>query len=42
MRAGHRPPPSLTCIDGLVLDRLVSGGDMPREALEGLVVAALR
>ncbi|MFE3791753.1 TetR/AcrR family transcriptional regulator [Streptomyces goshikiensis] len=32
----------LTCIDGLVFDRLVSGGDVPREALEGLVAAALR
>lgn len=33
----------LTCIDGLVFDRLVNGGaDVPREALEGLVAAALR
>ncbi len=32
----------LTCIDGLVFDRLVSGGEVPREALEGLVAAALR
>ncbi|MFF3088069.1 TetR/AcrR family transcriptional regulator [Streptomyces nojiriensis] len=32
----------LTCIDGLVFDRLVAGGEVPREALEGLVVAALR
>ncbi|MFJ2905940.1 TetR/AcrR family transcriptional regulator [Streptomyces sp. NPDC087212] len=32
----------LTCIDGLVFDRLVSGGEIPREALEGLVTAALR
>ncbi|MFF3652676.1 TetR/AcrR family transcriptional regulator [Streptomyces sp. NPDC002181] len=32
----------LTCIDGLVFDRLVSGGDVPREAIEGLVAAALR
>ncbi len=32
----------LTCVDGLVFDRLVSGGDVPREALEGLVAAALR
>lgn len=32
----------LTCIDGLVFDRLVTGGDVPREALEGLVAAALR
>ncbi|WP_030020455.1 TetR/AcrR family transcriptional regulator [Streptomyces monomycini] len=32
----------LTCLDGLVFDRLVSGGKVPREALEGLVAAALR
>ena len=32
----------LTCIDGLILDRLVSGGEVPRAALEGLVAAALR
>ncbi|MFJ6051849.1 TetR/AcrR family transcriptional regulator [Streptomyces sp. NPDC092307] len=32
----------LTCIDGLVFDRLVSGGEVPREALAGLVAAALR
>lgn len=32
----------LTCLDGLVFDRLVRGGDIPREALEGLVAAALR
>ncbi|MFF6874813.1 TetR/AcrR family transcriptional regulator [Streptomyces sp. NPDC012474] len=32
----------LTCIDGLVFDRLVSGGEVPREPLEGLVTAALR
>ncbi|MFE3637114.1 TetR/AcrR family transcriptional regulator [Streptomyces cellostaticus] len=32
----------LTCIDGLVFDRLVSGGEVGREALEGLVAAALR
>ncbi|MFB6844361.1 TetR/AcrR family transcriptional regulator [Streptomyces sp. NPDC056373] len=32
----------LTCVDGLVFDRLVSGGSVPREALEGLVAAALR
>ncbi|GAA3090896.1 TetR/AcrR family transcriptional regulator [Streptomyces roseofulvus] len=32
----------LTCVDGLVFDRLVSGGDVSREALEGLVTAALR
>ncbi|PBC75358.1 TetR family transcriptional regulator [Streptomyces sp. TLI_235] len=31
----------LTCIDGLVFDRLVSGGDVPHEAIEGLVAAAL-
>ncbi|WP_241846245.1 hypothetical protein [Streptomyces sp. MJM1172] len=27
---------------GLLFDRLVSGGDVPREALEGLVSAARR
>lgn len=32
----------LTCIDGLVFDRLVNGGEVQREALEGLVAAALR
>ncbi|MEU1014068.1 TetR family transcriptional regulator C-terminal domain-containing protein [Streptomyces sp. NPDC005898] len=32
----------LTCVDGLIFDRLVNGGDVPREALEGLVAAALR
>jgi DNA-binding transcriptional regulator YbjK len=32
----------LSCIDGLVFDRLVSGGEVPREALENLVGAALR
>ncbi|MET9815914.1 MULTISPECIES: TetR family transcriptional regulator [unclassified Streptomyces] len=32
----------LICIDGLIFDRLVSGGEVPREALEGLVAAALR
>ncbi|KPI05975.1 transcriptional regulator, TetR family [Actinobacteria bacterium OV450] len=32
----------LTCIDGLVFDGLVSGGEVPREALEGLIAAALR
>ncbi|MFJ6499124.1 TetR/AcrR family transcriptional regulator [Streptomyces virginiae] len=32
----------LTCIDGLVFDRLVSGGEVSREALAGLVAAAVR
>ncbi|MFJ3202600.1 TetR/AcrR family transcriptional regulator [Streptomyces sp. NPDC086989] len=32
----------LTCIDGLVFDGLVSGGEVPRAALEGLTAAALR
>ncbi|MFF1555996.1 hypothetical protein [Streptomyces sp. NPDC058279] len=32
----------LTCLDGLVFDRLVGGGEVPREALEGIVGAALR
>ncbi|MER6256369.1 hypothetical protein ABT224_33980 [Streptomyces sp. NPDC001584] len=33
---------AVTCIDGLVFDRPVNGGDVPREALEGLAAAALR
>ncbi|MFB7654639.1 MULTISPECIES: TetR/AcrR family transcriptional regulator [unclassified Streptomyces] len=40
--AENRTHTLLTCVDGLVFDRLVSGGDVPREALEGLVAAALR
>ncbi|WP_327272611.1 TetR family transcriptional regulator C-terminal domain-containing protein [Streptomyces sp. NBC_01224] len=32
----------LTCMDGLVFDGLVSGGEVPRQALEDLVAAALR
>ncbi|MFK4071718.1 TetR/AcrR family transcriptional regulator [Streptomyces sp. NPDC029674] len=32
----------LTCLDGLVFDRLVNGGEVSREALEGLIAAALR
>lgn len=32
----------LTCIDGLVFDRLVSGGEVSHEALAGLVAAAVR
>ncbi|MFC5909938.1 TetR/AcrR family transcriptional regulator [Streptacidiphilus monticola] len=32
----------LACIDGLVFDRLVTGGQVSREAIEGLVAAALR
>ena len=31
-----------SCVDGLVFDRLVRGGAVPREELRGLVVAALR
>ncbi|MFD7922309.1 TetR/AcrR family transcriptional regulator [Streptomyces sp. NPDC059740] len=38
----HRAHTLLTCVDGLVFDRLVCGGDVPREDLEGLVAAALR
>lgn len=38
----HRTHTLLTCIDGLVFDRLVYGGEVSREALEGLVAAALR
>ncbi|MFE2478015.1 TetR family transcriptional regulator C-terminal domain-containing protein [Streptomyces sp. NPDC059389] len=40
--AENRTHTLLTCIDGLVFDRLVNGGDVQREALEGLVAAALR
>ncbi|WP_432083102.1 TetR/AcrR family transcriptional regulator [Streptomyces sp. WAC 04229] len=40
--AENRTHTLLTCLDGLVFDRLVTGGDVPREALEGLVAAALR
>ncbi len=32
----------LACVDGLVFDRLVGGGDVPREEVAGLVAAALR
>ncbi|WP_033215483.1 TetR/AcrR family transcriptional regulator [Kitasatospora phosalacinea] len=32
----------LSCVDGLVFDALVNGGEVPREAVEGLVAAALR
>ncbi|MEU8777317.1 TetR family transcriptional regulator [Streptomyces sp. NPDC048606] len=32
----------LTCIDGLIFDGLVNGGAVRREAVEGLVAAALR
>ncbi|MEV8564935.1 TetR family transcriptional regulator C-terminal domain-containing protein [Streptomyces sp. NPDC051322] len=32
----------LACIDGLVFDRLVAGGEVPRGDIRGLVTAALR
>ncbi|MGW2181332.1 TetR/AcrR family transcriptional regulator [Streptomyces sp. NPDC001732] len=32
----------LACVDGLVFDRLVGGGDVPRGEIAGLVAAALR
>ncbi|MFC8721211.1 TetR/AcrR family transcriptional regulator [Kitasatospora sp. NPDC057198] len=32
----------LSCVDGLVFDGLVNGGEVPPGAVEGLVVAALR
>ncbi|MET9958048.1 TetR family transcriptional regulator C-terminal domain-containing protein [Streptomyces sp. NPDC006326] len=32
----------LACVDGLVLDHLPTGTPVPRDALEGLVAAALR
>lgn len=31
-----------TCLDGPVFDRLVNGGEVRRESLEGLAAAALR
>ncbi|MFF0739250.1 TetR/AcrR family transcriptional regulator [Streptomyces sp. NPDC004111] len=40
--AENRTHTLLTCVDGLVFDRLVSGGDVPREAFDGLIAAALR
>ncbi|WP_260460146.1 TetR family transcriptional regulator C-terminal domain-containing protein [Streptomyces sp. WAC04114] len=40
--AGNRTHTLLTCIDGLVFDRLVSGGEVPREPLDDIVAAALR
>ncbi|MFF8293258.1 TetR/AcrR family transcriptional regulator [Streptomyces sp. NPDC016309] len=38
----NRTDTLLTCLDGLVFDRLVNGGEVRREALEGLAAAALR
>ncbi|MCX4736486.1 TetR family transcriptional regulator C-terminal domain-containing protein [Streptomyces sp. NBC_01363] len=32
----------LACVDGLVFDRLVGGGGVPRDEIAGLVAAALR
>ncbi|MFG2629506.1 hypothetical protein [Streptomyces sp. NPDC048473] len=32
----------LACVEGLVFDRLVGGGDVPREEISGLVAVALR
>ncbi|MFE9491837.1 TetR/AcrR family transcriptional regulator [Streptomyces sp. NPDC006641] len=32
----------LACVDGLVFDRLVGGGEVPRDEIAGLVAAALR
>ncbi|WP_436736015.1 TetR/AcrR family transcriptional regulator [Streptomyces sp. BBFR102] len=40
--ARSRTDTLLTCVDGLVFDRLVNGGEVRREALDGLVAAALR
>ncbi|WP_414719644.1 hypothetical protein [Streptomyces sp.] len=39
-RGTHRP--LLTCVDGLVFDRLVDGGDVGERDARGLVAAALR
>ncbi|MEU8034420.1 TetR family transcriptional regulator C-terminal domain-containing protein, partial [Streptomyces sp. NPDC049099] len=32
----------LTCVDGLIFDRLVNGGSVSEEEIRGLVAAALR
>ncbi len=40
--AENRTHTVLTCIDGLIFERLVSGGEVPREPFEGIVAAALR
>ncbi|WP_406141239.1 TetR/AcrR family transcriptional regulator [Streptomyces sp. NBC_01089] len=32
----------LACVDGLIFDRLVGGGGVPREEIQGLIAAALR
>ncbi len=42
-RAQGRTVTLLTCVDGLVFGRLVSGGDaVPEEEIRGLVASALR
>ncbi|OLZ63016.1 TetR family transcriptional regulator [Streptomyces sp. IMTB 2501] len=40
--AADRTVTLLTCVDGLVFDRLVNGGDVREEEVRGLVAAALR
>ncbi|MFI2188442.1 TetR/AcrR family transcriptional regulator [Streptomyces sioyaensis] len=40
--AGDRTVTLLTCVDGLVFDRLVNGGSVPDQEIRTLVAAALR
>jgi hypothetical protein len=40
--AEERTVTLLTCVDGLVFDRLVNGGSVPAQDIRGLVAAALR
>lgn len=40
--AGDRTVTLLTCVDGLVFDRLVNGGSVPDQEIRRLVAAALR
>ncbi|MEU9374200.1 TetR family transcriptional regulator C-terminal domain-containing protein [Streptomyces sp. NPDC048255] len=40
--AEERTVTLLTCVDGLVFDRLVNGGSVPAHEIRGLVAAALR
>lgn len=40
--AEERTVTLLTCVDGLVFDRLVNGGRVPAQDIQGLVAAAMR
>jgi hypothetical protein len=40
--AEERTVTLLTCVDGLVFDRLVNGGSVSGQEIHGLVAAALR